>query len=72
MVGGAGPMRTFTMEYWRDEGWYVGRLRENPAVMSQGETLGELEENIKDAYRAMLETEEPVPVASFETVDIQV
>lgn len=60
------------MEYWRDEGWYVGRLRENPAIMSQGETLEELEENIRDAYQAMLETEEPVPAVSFETVDIQV
>jgi predicted RNase H-like HicB family nuclease len=40
----------FTLEYWRDDGWIVGRLREAPGVFSQGETLRELEENIRDAY----------------------
>lgn len=40
----------FTMEYWRDDGWYVGRLREVPGVFSQGESLAELEENLRDAY----------------------
>ena len=32
----------FTMEYWQDDGWYVGRLKEVPGVFSQGETLVEL------------------------------
>lgn len=44
----------FTLEYWIDDGWYVGRLREVPGVFSQGETLQELEKNICDAYRLML------------------
>jgi predicted RNase H-like HicB family nuclease len=44
----------FTLEYWIDDEWYVGRLREVPGVFSQGETLRELEENIRDAYRLML------------------
>ena len=35
----------------KNESWYVGRLREVPGVMSQGETLADLEENIRDAYR---------------------
>lgn len=43
----------FTLEYWQDEGWYVGRLREVPGVFSQGETLKELEKNIRDAYSLM-------------------
>nr|VFK25429.1 MAG: hypothetical protein BECKMB1821G_GA0114241_101343 [Candidatus Kentron sp. MB]VFK29100.1 MAG: hypothetical protein BECKMB1821I_GA0114274_100832 [Candidatus Kentron sp. MB]VFK74673.1 MAG: hypothetical protein BECKMB1821H_GA0114242_100832 [Candidatus Kentron sp. MB] len=47
----------FTLEYWQDDGWYVGKLREVPGVFSQGETLAELEENIEDAYRLM--TAEP-------------
>jgi len=33
----------FTLEYSTDDGWYVGQLREIPAVMSQGETLRDLE-----------------------------
>jgi predicted RNase H-like HicB family nuclease len=43
----------FTLEYWRDGGWFVGRLREAPGVFSQGETLKELERNIRDAYSLM-------------------
>nr|VFK17298.1 MAG: Uncharacterised protein family (UPF0150) [Candidatus Kentron sp. LPFa] len=44
----------FTLEYWQDDGWYVGKLREVPGVFSQGETLAELEENIEDAYGLMI------------------
>jgi hypothetical protein len=38
-----------TIDYWIDEGWYVGRLRGVAKVFSQAETLGELEANIRDA-----------------------
>lgn len=48
-------MRQFTLEYWKDDDWYVGRLKEVPGVFSQGETLEELEESVKDAYRLMME-----------------
>lgn len=47
--------REFTLEYWKDENWYVGMLKEVPGVMSQGETLEELEENIQDAYKLVLQ-----------------
>ena len=47
--------RRFTLEYWLDDGWYVGRLKEIPGVFSQGQTLDELEENIQDAYQAMFD-----------------
>lgn len=53
--------RHFTLEYWIDEGWYVGRLKEVPGVFSQGETLEELEENIKEAYHLMMAEEEVLP-----------
>jgi len=49
--------RSFSLEYWMDDGWYVGRLKEVPGVFSQGETLEELEDNIRDAYRAMMQDE---------------
>jgi len=45
----------FQLEYWKDGSWFVGRLPQVPGVFSQGGTLGELEENIRDAYRMMLE-----------------
>lgn len=46
---------TLTLEYWKDDGWLVGRLREVPGVFSQGENLEELENNIQEAYRLLLE-----------------
>lgn len=48
----------FTLEYWEDDGWFVGRLREVPGVFSQGETLKELERNIRDAYTLMMKEQE--------------
>jgi predicted RNase H-like HicB family nuclease len=44
----------FTLEYWQDDGWFVGRLKEVPGVFSQGETLDELERNIEDAYQTVM------------------
>lgn len=61
---------TFTLEYWIDDGWYVGRVREVPAVMSQGETLEELEENIRDAYDMLQESAVPAPRRRIRTKDI--
>ena len=48
-------MKQFTLEYWTDDGWFVGRLKEMPAVMSQGETLEKLQTMIRDGYRLMVE-----------------
>jgi predicted RNase H-like HicB family nuclease len=45
----------FRLEYWRDGDWLVGRLPQVPGVFSQGKTLQELEENIRDAYRMMID-----------------
>lgn len=53
-------LRHFTLEYWIDEGWYVGRLKEVPGVFSQGETIEELQKNIQEAYKLMMEEEEPL------------
>ncbi len=47
-------LRHFTLEYWQDDGWFVGQLKEVPGVFSQGETMAELEDNIRDAYKMLL------------------
>jgi predicted RNase H-like HicB family nuclease len=65
-------MRTFTLEYWKDDQWLVGRLVEVPGVMSQGEDLAELEENIRDAYRLMTESDPPPQGVAVETRTIEV
>jgi predicted RNase H-like HicB family nuclease len=51
-------LRHFTLEYWIDDNWYVGRLKEVPGVFTQGASLQELEENIRDAYHLMMQEEE--------------
>jgi len=43
------------IEYWIDDDWYVGKLQEVPGVFSQGETLEELEDNIRDAFALVME-----------------
>ncbi len=54
-------LKSYALEYWVDEGWYVGRLLEVPGVFSQGETLSELEENIQDAYPMMIKKQPSLP-----------
>jgi len=47
------------MVYWKGEKFWVGKLLEYPDIMTQGKTLKELEENMKEAY--MLMTMDDVP-----------
>lgn len=47
-------MSRLTLDYWVDDGWYVGQLREMPAVLSQGRTLAELRANIQDAFQLVM------------------
>ncbi|MCC7420312.1 MAG: type II toxin-antitoxin system HicB family antitoxin [Planctomycetaceae bacterium] len=64
--------RQFTMEYWMDDGWYVGRLKEIPDVFSQGETLEELETNLQDAYEMMRAEDEPHADSKTKVVELEV
>ncbi|MCI4626652.1 MAG: type II toxin-antitoxin system HicB family antitoxin [Candidatus Magnetoovum sp. WYHC-5] len=47
-------MNKMTMVYWKGDKFWLGKLLEYPEIMTQGETVEELEENIKDAYRLMI------------------
>jgi predicted RNase H-like HicB family nuclease len=64
--------QSFTLEYWMDGDWYVGRLKGVPGVFSQGQSLAELEENVRDAYRMMVEEEGPPPSRDAHTKEIEV
>jgi predicted RNase H-like HicB family nuclease len=46
-------MTKMTLIYWKSEKFWLGKLLEHPEIMTQGETLKELEDNIKDAYFLM-------------------
>jgi predicted RNase H-like HicB family nuclease len=47
-------MPKLTMVYWQGERFWLGKLLEHPEIITQGETLEELEENLKDAYRLLV------------------
>ena len=64
--------RHFTLEYWMDDGCYFGKLKEIPGAFSQGESLDELEENIRDAYRMMIEAEHTESHPAAQTKEITV
>lgn len=61
--------RQLTMVYWKGDSFWLGKLLEHPEIMTQGETLEELEENLKDAYQLMLLDEVP---AGYQTKLIKV
>ena len=39
--------------YWRDGDMWLGYLEEYPDYITQGKTLYELEENLKDIYKEL-------------------
>lgn len=47
------------MVYWKSDKFWLGKLVDHPEIMTQGETLKELEENMIDAYKLMLLDEVP-------------
>ena len=64
-------IRNFTLDFWIDDGWYVGKLREVPGVFSQGANLEELKINIKDAYDLMMEETTQTPVEKSGSVELK-
>ena len=47
------------MVYWKGEKFWLGKVLEHPEIMSQGESIEELEDNLKDAYKLMLMDDVP-------------
>lgn len=48
-----------TAIYWKSEKFYLGKILEYPEIMTQGETVEELLENLKDAYNLMIYEDVP-------------
>ncbi|MCX7048005.1 MAG: type II toxin-antitoxin system HicB family antitoxin [Candidatus Sumerlaeota bacterium] len=44
-------MKTLQYSYWRNEDMWLGYLEEYPDYMTQGESLEDLQENLKDIYQ---------------------
>ena len=47
-------MPKVTMVYWKGEHFWLGKILEHPEIMSQGDTLADLEDHLKDAYRLLV------------------
>ncbi len=57
------------MVYWKGERFWIGKFLDHPEIMTQGETIEELEENLKDAYRNMVLDDVP---ESYQTKEITI
>jgi len=44
------PMKSVRYVHWQDGEMWLGYLEEFPDYMTQGETLQELEDNLRDIY----------------------
>jgi len=60
-TGKAGPsaFSRMTMVYWKSKKFWLGKLLEHPEIMTQGRTLDELEQNIREAFMLMALDEVP-------------
>jgi predicted RNase H-like HicB family nuclease len=43
-------MQKIKIVYWEDEGFWLGYLQDYPDYWTQGETLDDLKEHLKDLY----------------------
>ena len=52
-------MKSLRYVYWQDDDMWLGYLDEYPDYMTQGETLDDLQENLKDLYADLVSGEIP-------------
>jgi predicted RNase H-like HicB family nuclease len=46
-------MKTMRFVYWQEENMWLGYLEEFPDYMTQGETMEDLRENLRDIYQEL-------------------
>lgn len=44
-------MRTVNIVYWEEEGGWLGYIQEYPDYWTQGETVDDLKDHLKDLYK---------------------
>ena len=52
-------MSTVRYVHWQDQGMWLGYFEEFPDYLTQGETLADLEANLRDLYRDVTSGEIP-------------
>ena len=61
-------IKKFTLQYWTDDGWFVGKIVEIPSVFSQGKTIIELIENIREVYQLLFFFEDETDISLNQNV----
>ena len=59
-------MDTFTAVYKKDGEWWVGYVEELPRAHTQGRTLDEARENLKEATRLIIEANRELKGARYQ------
>ena len=54
-----GEMSTARYVHWQDQGMWLGYFEEFPDYLTQGETLEDLQENLRDFYKDLTSGEIP-------------
>lgn len=52
-------MQAIKVVYWREGGFWLGYLQDHPDYWTQGESLDDLKEHLKDLYRDIASGEIP-------------
>lgn len=52
-------MNKFKITYWKDGDFYLGYINDYSEYLTQGETLDELSNNLKDIYKDLIEENIP-------------
>ncbi len=63
--------KNFTLEYWIDDGHYVGKIKEVPAVFGEGKSLEELKRNIRKAYKLLVKSD-GLPESKILTSEVEI
>jgi predicted RNase H-like HicB family nuclease len=58
-TAGTSAFSKMTLVYWKSKKFWLGKLLEHPEIMTQGRTLEELEQNIREAFMLMALDEVP-------------
>ena len=59
VVASPAAFSRMTLVYWKSKKFWLGKLLEHPEIMTQGRTLEELEQNIREAFMLMALDEVP-------------
>lgn len=61
--------KRLTLEYWEEQGWFEGRLKNIPELLSTGQTLEELQENVREDCAHLLRDAEYASSKGYSYLD---